>query len=149
MLEKVNSPRDIKGFNVKDLENLAAEVRDKLIETVSKNGGHLASNLGTVELTIALHTLFDSPEDKIIFDVGHQAYTHKLLTGRYGKFDTLRKKGGISGFCDRFESEHDVLNEGHCGTSVSEALGIAVSNKLKGNGNYAVAVVGDGALTQS
>lgn len=147
MLEKVNSPRDIKGFNVKDLENLAAEVRDKLIETVSKNGGHLASNLGTVELTIALHTLFDSPEDKIIFDVGHQAYTHKLLTGRYGKFDTLRKKGGISGFCDRFESEHDVLNEGHCGTSVSEALGIAVSNKLKGNGNYAVAVVGDGALT--
>ena len=81
MLEKVNSPRDIKGFNVKDLENLAAEVRDKLIETVSKNGGHLASNLGTVELTIALHTLFDSPEDKIIFDVGHQAYTHKLLTG--------------------------------------------------------------------
>lgn len=145
MLEKVNSPRDIKGFNVKDLENLAAEVRDKLIETVSKNGGHLASNLGTVELTIALHTLFDSPEDKIIFDVGHQAYTHKLLTGRYGKFDTLRKKGGISGFCDRFESEHDVLNEGHCGTSVSEALGIAVSNKLKGNGNYAVAVVGDGA----
>ena len=147
MLEKVNSPRDIKGFNVKDLENLAAEVRDKLIETVSKNGGHLASNLGTVELTIALHTLFDSPEDKIIFDVGHQAYTHKLLTGRYGKFDTLRKKGGISGFCDRFEGEHDVLNEGHCGTSVSEALGIAVSNKLKGNGNYAVAVVGDGALT--
>ncbi len=87
MLEKVNSPRDIKGFNVKDLENLAAEVRDKLIETVSKNGGHLASNLGTVELTIALHTLFDSPEDKIIFDVGHQAYTHKLLTGRYGKFE--------------------------------------------------------------
>ncbi len=98
MLEKVNSPRDIKGFNVKDLENLAAEVRDKLIETVSKNGGHLASNLGTVELTIALHTLFDSPEDKIIFDVGHQAYTHKLLTGRYGKFDTLRKKAGFRAF---------------------------------------------------
>ncbi len=147
MLEKINSPRDIKDLSIKDLEKLAAEVRDKLIKTVSQNGGHLASNLGTVELTIALHTLFSSPEDKIIFDVGHQAYTHKLLTGRFDKFDTLRKKGGISGFCNRFESEHDVLSEGHCGTSVSEALGIAVSNKLKGNDNYAVAVVGDGALT--
>ncbi|MDE6356704.1 MAG: 1-deoxy-D-xylulose-5-phosphate synthase [Clostridia bacterium] len=147
MLEKVNSPQDIKDLSLKELENLAAEVRDKLIKTVSENGGHLASNLGTVELTIALHTQFNSPDDKIIFDVGHQAYTHKLLTGRRERFDTLRKKGGISGFCDRFESEHDVLNEGHCGTSVSEALGIAVSNKLKGNDNYAVAVVGDGALT--
>lgn len=147
MLEKVNSPRDIKDFCVKDLENLAAEVRDKLIKTVSENGGHFASNLGTVELTIALHTQFNSPDDKIIFDVGHQAYTHKLLTGRYEEFGTLRKKGGISGFCNRFESGHDVLNEGHCGTSVSSALGIAVSNKLKGNNDYAVAVVGDGALT--
>ena len=147
MLEKINSPRDIKGLSLKELDNLAAEIRDKLIKTVSENGGHLASNLGTVELTIALHTQFNSPDDKIIFDVGHQAYTHKLLTGRFESFDTLRKKGGISGFCNRFESEHDVLNEGHCGTSVSEALGIALSNKLKGNDNYAVAVVGDGALT--
>lgn len=147
MLEKVNSPADLKKLSIKQLEGLSAEVREKLIKTVSENGGHLASNLGMVETTVVLHALFNSPQDKILFDVGHQSYTHKLLTGRFERFETLRKKGGLSGFCDRFESEHDVLNEGHCGTSISAALGIAVSNKLAGRDDYTVAVVGDGALT--
>ncbi|MBQ2714959.1 MAG: 1-deoxy-D-xylulose-5-phosphate synthase, partial [Clostridia bacterium] len=115
--------------------------------TVSKNGGHLASNLGMVEATIAIHKAFDLDRDKLIFDVGHQCYTHKLLTGRDSQFHTLRQYNGLSGFCNRKESKYDVLNEGHCGTSISSALGVAIANKLQGNEAYTIAVVGDGALT--
>lgn len=147
MLEKIKSPKDIKSLPQSDLNQLADEIRNTIVETVSQNGGHLASNLGMVEATIALHRVFDLPSDKLVFDVGHQCYTHKLLTGRYGQFSTIRQYGGISGFPNSNESEYDVLNEGHSGTSVSSALGIAKSNKLDGNNNYAVAIVGDGSLT--
>ena len=138
---------EIKEMSFKELYKLSDSLREKIIDTVSQNGGHLASNLGMVEATIALHRVFDSPNDKIIFDVGHQSYAHKILTGREDSFDTIRKYGGLSGFPSREESEHDVLNEGHSGTSVSAALGIAEANKLAGNDNYTVAVVGDGSLT--
>ncbi len=147
MIEKINSPCDIKTLSYAELDMLASEIRRVIIDTVSENGGHLASNLGMVEATIALHTVFDSPKDKIIFDVGHQCYAHKLLTGRFDRFSTLRRFGGISGFTNPEESEHDVLYEGHSGTSVSAALGIAAANKLRGDDSYTVAVVGDGSLT--
>lgn len=147
MLEKIKSPRDIKSLSPDELYHLSGEIRNKIVETVSKNGGHLASNLGMVEATVALHKVFDLPNDKLVFDVGHQCYTHKLLTGRYDSFSTIRQYGGISGFPNKSESEYDVLNEGHSGTSVSAALGIARANKLNGNDNYAVAIVGDGSLT--
>lgn len=138
---------EIKNMSYKEMTALSDEIRQKIITTVSKNGGHLASNLGIVETTVALHHVFDSPNDKLIFDVGHQSYAHKILTGREDSFDTLRKFGGISGFPNRCESEHDVLNEGHSGTSISAALGIAEANKLAGNDNYAIAIIGDGSLT--
>ena len=147
MLETIKSPDDIKNYNSDESAELADEIRNVILSTVSKNGGHLASNLGIVELTIALHQVFNSPNDKIIFDVGHQCYPHKLLTGRYELFNSLRQMNGISGFTNRFESQHDFASEGHCGTSISVALGIAESNRILGNSNYAVAVVGDGALT--
>lgn len=147
MLEAIGSPEDLKKLSEKELTELAAEVRETIISTVTCNGGHLSSNLGAVEVTVALHTVFSSPSDKIIFDVGHQSYAHKLLTGRYREFSTLRQLGGLSGFPNRGESEHDVLTEGHCGTSLSAALGIAISNKLQGKEDYVVTVVGDGALT--
>ncbi|MBQ8551899.1 MAG: 1-deoxy-D-xylulose-5-phosphate synthase [Clostridia bacterium] len=147
MIENIKSPSDIKHLTNKETEALAAEIRETIIGTVSTNGGHLASNLGMVEATIALHRVFDSPSDKIIFDVGHQCYTHKLLTGRFEAFSTLRRLGGLSGFTSPAESAHDALYEGHSGTSVSAALGIASANKLNKNGHYTVAVVGDGSLT--
>lgn len=147
LLENINSPSDLKKLNEKQLPLLASEVREKIISTVSENGGHLASNLGAVELTIALHRVFNSPSDKIIWDVGHQVYTHKLLTGRYGDFSTLRKKDGISGFSRPNESEHDIVFSGHSSTSVSTALGIAAANAVNGKKDYAIAVLGDGALT--
>ncbi|MGM9645102.1 MAG: 1-deoxy-D-xylulose-5-phosphate synthase [Eubacteriales bacterium] len=147
MLEKIKSSKDIKSLPPSDLYKLTEEIRNTIIRTVSRNGGHLASNLGMVEATVALHKVFDLPNDKLVFDVGHQCYAHKLLTGRYEQFPTIRQYGGISGFPNRNESEYDVLNEGHSGTSVSAALGIAKSNELKGNDNYAVAIVGDGSLT--
>lgn len=137
----------IKEMSSEELLALSKDIREVIIQTVAKNGGHLASNLGMVEATIALHKTFDLEKDKIIFDVGHQCYTHKLLTGRGEQFGSLRQYKGISGFCNRFESDYDVLNEGHCGTSISAALGIAESNRLQGNDAYTVAVVGDGALT--
>lgn len=137
----------IKEMSSDELLALSKDIRERIIRTVSQNGGHLASNLGMVEATIALHKIFDLDKDKIIFDVGHQCYTHKLLTGRNAQFDTLRQYNGLSGFCNRFESDYDVLNEGHCGTSISAALGIAEANKLQGSEVYTVAVVGDGALT--
>ncbi len=138
---------ELKVLTLPQMQELAKDIRSVILDTVSKNGGHLAANLGMVEATIVLHKIFDSPNDKIIFDVGHQCYAHKILSGRLEEFSTLRTYGGISGFTNRFESEHDVLYEGHCGTSISAALGIAEANRLKGNDNYAVAIVGDGALT--
>ena len=146
-LDKIHSPQDLKKLDSSEYGGLAQEIRDVLIETVSKNGGHLASNLGAVELTIAIHLMFNSPSDRIVWDVGHQAYTHKLLTGRYDVFDTIRQKDGISGFCHPNESEHDTFYSGHSGTSVSSAYGIAQANKIKRNNNYTVAVIGDGSFT--
>lgn len=147
ILSKINSPDDIKKLNVNSLTKLADEIRYKLIETVSSNGGHLAPNLGVVELTIAMHRVFDSPKDQFVFDVGHQCYTHKLLTGRYEKFDTLRTKDGISGFCRPGESEHDIFYSGHSGTSVSSGLGLAESKKILNDGHCVVSVIGDGSFT--
>lgn len=138
---------EIKNMSFKEMQALSGELREKIIATVSKNGGHLASNLGMVEATVALHHVFDSPNDKLVFDVGHQCYAHKLITGREDSFDSLRKFGGVSGFPSRDESEHDILNEGHSGTSISAALGIAEANRMMGSENYVVAIIGDGSLT--
>ena len=147
ILSKINSPSDIKALDFQDLELLCEEIRDKLITTVSKNGGHLASNLGVVELSVAMHKVFSSPEDQIVFDVGHQCYTHKLLTGRYGQFDTIRTKDGISGFCRPGESDHDIFYSGHSGTSVSAGLGLAQAKALKKDSSYVISVIGDGSFT--
>ncbi|MBR3908992.1 MAG: 1-deoxy-D-xylulose-5-phosphate synthase [Clostridia bacterium] len=147
MLNKISSPEDVKKLNNAQLQSLCKEVRECIIETVSKNGGHLASNLGAVELTIALHRTFNSPKDAIIFDVGHQCYTHKLLTGRFDRFSTLRTEGGISGFMKPSESEHDPVITGHSSNSISAAYGIYCAKKLSGDSGTAVAVIGDGALT--
>lgn len=147
ILPKIKSPSDLKKLDEAKLPLLAEEVRDTIISTVSETGGHLASNLGVVELTIALHKVFNSPNDKIIWDVGHQVYTHKLLTGRYEVFPTLRCEKGISGFSRPDESEHDIVFSGHSSVSVSTALGIASANKINGKKDYAIAVLGDGALT--
>ncbi len=146
-LDKIKSPDDLKAIDEELLPELSQEIRDVLIDTVSKTGGHLASNLGVVELTIAIHRVFDSPTDKIVWDVGHQAYTHKILTGRYDQFSTIRQKDGISGFCHPNESEHDTFYSGHSGTSVSSAFGIAQANKIKKSDAYTVAVIGDGSFT--
>ncbi|MBR3767101.1 MAG: 1-deoxy-D-xylulose-5-phosphate synthase [Clostridia bacterium] len=146
-LPDINCPDDVKAIPEEELSLLAEEIREELISTVSKTGGHLASNLGVVELTIALHRVFSSPEDKIIWDVSHQSYTHKLFTGRGKKFNTLRQPDGISGFSRRKESEHDIFSGGHSSVALSAAYGIAAANKLDGNKNYVVAVIGDGAFT--
>ena len=147
MIEKIASPKDIKNLSNDELNHLAAEIRELIINTVEKNGGHLSSNLGTVELTLALHKAFDAPKDKIIFDVGHQSYTHKIITGRAEKFDTLRRFGGISGFTDPNESQYDVIYAGHSSTSLSQALGMCRARDLKGEKYNIVAVIGDGALS--
>ena len=146
-LPNIHSPADVKKLREEELPLLAEEIRDQMINTVSVSGGHLSSNLGVVELTIALHRVFRSPEDKIIWDVGHQCYAHKMLTGRFEQFGTLRAPGGISGFTRRYESEHDIFSGGHSSVALSAAYGIAAANKLKKNKNYTVAVVGDGAFT--
>ena len=138
---------EIKTLSFADLNRLAGEIRELIVSTVSRNGGHLASNLGVVELTIALHRVFDSPREKIIWDVGHQCYAHKILTGRYEAFPSLRKAGGIAGFPKVSESPHDAFNTGHASTSISAALGMLAAEKLLGTGNQAAAVIGDGALT--
>jgi len=147
ILDKINSPEDLRGLSPQQLETLAAELREELVSMVEANGGHLASNLGVVELTIALHRVFDSPRDKIIWDVGHQSYVHKLLTGRRDRFSTLRQYGGLSGFTDRSESPHDAFGAGHASTSISAALGMAIARDLSGEDYHVVAVTGDGALT--
>lgn len=147
ILDSINTPNDIKKLNNNELIRLSSEIRDFILESVSKTGGHLASNLGTVELTIALHYIFDSPKDQFLWDVGHQAYTHKILTGRKDSFDSLRKLDGLSGFLKRSESIHDIMEAGHSSTSISTALGISKANELNLNSNYIIPIIGDGALT--
>lgn len=147
ILNTIKSPADVKALPENKLEGLCEEIRDCIITTVSKNGGHLASNLGAVELTVALHRAFNSPEDAIIFDVGHQSYTHKLLTGRFDKFGTIRTEGGLSGFMRPDESEHDPFVTGHSSNSISAAYGIYEAKRLQGFNGTAVAVIGDGAMT--
>ncbi len=147
MLEKINDPDALRRLSPKETEILADELRSKIIETTAKNGGHLASNLGMVEAAIALHRAFDTPRDKLFFDVSHQCYAHKLLTGRFGEFDTLRRTGGLSGFTNPDESEYDTVRSGHSGTAISTALAYAEAARLKGEDNFAVAIVGDGSLT--
>lgn len=147
ILNTINSPRDLKKLSLPEMTQLANEIRQLLVKSVAKCGGHLASNLGVVELSLALHMVFDSPEDKIIWDVGHQAYVHKILTGRREQMSTLRQYGGISGFPKVEESEHDAFNTGHSSTSISAALGMALARDLQGQSNSVVAVIGDGALT--
>ncbi len=147
ILNTVNNPSDLKNVDVKDLPLLCEEIRRFLVDKVSVTGGHLASNLGVVELSVALHRVFSTPKDHIIFDVSHQSYVHKMLTGRRDEFDTLRQNGGMSGFTKRDESEHDAFGTGHSSTSVSAALGFAEADKLSGNDAYSIAVLGDGAFT--
>lgn len=147
ILSQVKKPEDLKKLNKDELKILAQEIREFLIEKVSKTGGHLSSNLGAVELTIALHRVFDAEKDKIVWDVGHQSYVHKILTGRKDAFDTLRQDGGLSGFPKREESKADSFNTGHSSTSISAALGFAEANRLSGGDACAVAVIGDGAMT--
>ena len=147
VLERINKPNDIKDIDKGEYDILAQEIREFLIEKISASGGHLASNLGVVELTMALHLAFELPEDKIIWDVGHQSYTHKILTGRKDEFNRLRKYGGMSGFPKRRESEYDCFDTGHSSTSISAGLGIISGNALNGDDSYVVSVIGDGALT--
>ncbi len=147
LLDKIDSPQDLKKLSLPELENLCGEIRQLIIQTVGNNGGHLASNLGVVELTVALHYVLDLPEDKIVWDVGHQAYTHKILSGRREQIKTIRQKDGISGFPRPQESPYDAFAVGHASTSISAALGIAKASQLMGKDNKVVAVIGDGALT--
>lgn len=147
ILKNIKSVEDLKNLSEKELPSLSKEIRKKIIDTIGKNGGHLASNLGVVELTIALHRVFNSPRDAIIWDVSHQCYTHKLLTGRYEKFDTLRQKDGLSGFTRIYESEHDYFDAGHASSSISSALGLLSAWSLQGRNDKVVAIIGDGALT--
>lgn len=148
LLDTINSPDDLKKLDYKQLDRLCGEIREMMINSISKTGGHLASNLGVVELTVAIHKVFHSPDDQIVWDVGHQCYTHKILTGRADKFNTLRQEGGLSGFPKPCESEHDAFIAGHSSTSISAALGLAKAKSLQGNNDdYTIAVIGDGSLT--
>ena len=147
LLDKINSPVDVKKLSDEQLKQLAAEIRQLLIKVISHTGGHLAPNLGVVELTLALHKVFTTPQDKLVFDVGHQAYIHKIITGRREQFPTLRQYGGLSGFPKRCESEHDAFGTGHSSTSISAALGMAVARDLQGEDYNVVAIIGDGSMT--
>ena len=146
VLQTIMSPADLKRLPAEQLETLAEEIRAFLVEQVSRSGGHLGPNLGVVELTMAIHRVFDSPRDTVVFDTGHQSYVHKLLTGRQD-FTELRARGGLSGYPSRSESEHDVVENSHASTSLSWAEGIARGYRLRGEDRHAVAVIGDGALT--
>src|SRR5580704_18035773 len=146
-LRSIQSPADIKSVSIAELTELAQEIRELLISSLSKTGGHLGPNLGVVELTLAMHYVFDTPIDRFLFDVSHQAYVHKLLTGRAGRFDTMRQPGGLNGFMLRTESEHDVYGAGHAGTALSAALGMAVARDLRGSKEHVVALAGDAAFT--
>jgi len=147
LLDRVDSPDELKKLSERELKQLASELREQLVDTISITGGHLASNLGVVELTIALHRVIDSPKDKIVWDVGHQSYVHKLLTGRKERFASLRQYGGLSGFASPEESPHDAFGTGHASTSISAALGMAIARDLRGDDYEVVAVIGDGAIT--
>jgi len=147
LLESIDGPEALRRLDVDQLRALAAEIRDVLIEAVSVNGGHLGSNLGAVELTLALHRVFDSPRDAIVWDTGHQTYVHKLVTGRLDGFDRLRQGDGLSGYPSRAESEHDLVENSHASTAISYAYGLAVARDTSGDDTAVVAVIGDGALT--
>jgi len=147
VLDKVNTPEDLRKLTLEEKEKLAEEIRQFILEIVSKTGGHLASNLGVVELTIAIHSIFDTPNDKLIWDVGHQSYVHKILTGRKDKMETLRKLDGLSGFPKLSESEYDVFETGHSSTSISAAIGMARARDILKEEHQVIAVIGDGALT--
>ena len=147
LLERIQSPADLRSLDREEVGQLCREIRQYTVDAVQQTGGHISSSLGATELTVALHRVFDSPHDKLVWDTGHQAYVHKMLTGRRGRFDTLRQFGGISGFLARSESEHDQFGAGHAGTSISAAQGMAVARDLKGDDNHVVAIIGDGALT--
>ncbi len=147
ILARINSPEDLKALSLTELKGLCRDLREFIVQTISQTGGHLASSLGAVELTVALHRVFDSPRDKIVWDVGHQAYPHKILTGRKELFHTIRQLGGISGFPNRAESEHDTFGVGHASTSIAAALGMAKARDLKGENHNVIAVIGDGAMT--
>ena len=147
MLEQMASPERLKSLSLADMSELAAEIRRTIIETTAQTGGHIGASLGAVELTLALHRVYDTPTDQIVWDIGHQAYAHKLITGRREKFSSLRQLGGISGFLKRQESPYDVWEAGHGGTALSGALGMAVARDLKQDPHRVIAIVGDGALT--
>src|ERR1700734_2356253 len=147
ILETINSPADVKKLSIAELTQLAEEIRERLIVGVSKTGGHIGPNLGVVELTLAMHYVFDTPKDSFVFDVSHQAYVHKLLTGREKLFHTIRQPGGLNGFMLRTESEHDSYGAGHAGTALSAALGMAVARDLTGGSEHVIAVAGDAAFT--
>src|SRR6202167_4712747 len=147
LLDSINSPADVKKIPLEQLPTLAQEIREELISVLAKTGGHLGPNLGVVELTIALHTVFDTPTDSFVFDVSHQAYVHKLLTGRRDRFNTIRQAGGLNGFMLRTESEHDSFGAGHAGTALSAALGMAVARDMSGGTEHIVALAGDAAFT--
>src|SRR2546421_8514963 len=147
VLDRIQQPRDLRLLHRAELLELCRQIRQFTVQSVQKTGGHISSSLGATELTVALHRVFDSPRDKLVWDTGHQGYVHKLLTGRRDRFGTLRQFGGISGFLARSESEHDQFGAGHAGTSISAAQGMAVARDLKGDDNHVVAIIGDGALT--
>ena len=147
ILDGINGPEQLRTLTLGQMEQLAEEVRHEIIEKISVRGGHLAPNLGVVELTIALHFVFDTPQDQLIWDIGHQAYVHKLLTGRRERFHTIRQFGGLSGYLRRDESHYDVFGASHASTSISAALGLAAARDLQGQDFKVVAVIGDGALT--
>src|SRR6516164_6615936 len=147
LLDSINSPLDVKKLSIPQLEILAQEIRDELISVLSRTGGHLGPNLGVVELTIALHRVFETPTDKLVFDVSHQGYVHKLLTGRRARFDSIRQYQGLNGFLLRTESQHDCYGAGHAGTALSAALGMAVARDRRGTRENVVVVAGDAAFT--
>ncbi|MGN1233631.1 MAG: 1-deoxy-D-xylulose-5-phosphate synthase N-terminal domain-containing protein, partial [Candidatus Cryptobacteroides sp.] len=147
LLDKVNSPADIKDFSIDKLKRLCTEIRHYMVECCSVNPGHLGSSLGAVELIVGMHHVYDTPFDKLVFDVGHQAYAHKILTGRREAFRKNRMKDGLSGFPNRSESEYDIFGAGHSSTSISAALGLSNAARLRGSGEKVVALLGDGALT--
>jgi 1-deoxy-D-xylulose-5-phosphate synthase len=147
LLDSITTPRDLCDLSPADLDALAAEIRDFLVQTCSRTGGHLGPNLGVVELTMAIHRVFESPRDRIVFDTGHQAYVHKLLTGRMAGFEKLRQEGGLSGYPSRAESEHDIVENSHASTALSYADGLAKAYAVRREDRHVVAVIGDGALT--
>ena len=147
LLDKINYPADLRKLRKDELKQLTIELREELIDVVSTTGGHLGAGLGVVELTVALHYVFNTPKDKLVWDVGHQAYSHKIITGRRNNIRTLRKGGGLSGFTKRSESEYDPFGAAHSSTSISSTLGMAVANSLSNNSNHVIAVIGDGAMS--